>query len=377
MSKHRKRNPRVLTAALAFAVGAALFVVGQSTASGDGTIPTPVATASPNSVVVCDPASIAPDGSFSLPCFGPSLPNPETTTVTVTTPVPVPTTVTQTVTQTVTVTPAPPTTTPPATTSPPVPTRPGASNTGVPDGVTLTAYTGPCTITAANTSIVARLVTCSPLSVRAPGVTIADSRVNGVVTVPTGSVGTLVMTDSEIAAPAGQTGIDGSNYTLNRVDVFGGNRQGNCDRNCTVNASWLHGTRLYPASQHASGFRMGQYTTLTGNTITCEAAQNSSGGGCSAPITGYPDTMPIHHNMVVGNWIPGSPHSAFCAYGGNSQGKPYSNDSTNATYVVFRDNVFGRGTTGKCAMYGPISDFASGRTGNVWSNNRYEDGALI
>jgi hypothetical protein len=284
--------------------------------------------------------------------------------------------------------PSPTTTTPPATTAPPTtppptptptPTTtpaawPGEGNTGVPAGVTLTTYTG-CTLTIANITYTARTFNCSPLYVQASGVTITNSRVNGYVRVSVG--GSLVLTDSEISAPAGQTGIDGSNYTVIRGDIFGGNRQGNCDVNCSIRDSWLHGTRIYPASQHASGFRLGQYTTLTHNVITCEAPQNSSGGGCSAPITGYPDFAPLHHNTVAGNLIPGSPHSAFCAYGGATSGKDYSDDSTNATYIVFRDNVFGRGTTGKCAMYGPISDFAFGRTGNVWSNNRYEDGALI
>lgn len=220
----------------------------------------------------------------------------------------------------------------------------------------------------------AKTVSCSPLYVRASNVSITNSRVNGWVRVESGS---LSMVDSEIFSPAGQTGIDGSNYSVLRGDISGGNRQGNCDVNCTVRDSWLHGTRIYPSSQHASGFRLGQHTLLEHNTITCDAAQTSAGGGCSAPITGYPDFAPLHHNTVVNNKIAESPNSAFCAYGGATSGKDYSNDSTNATYIVFRDNVFGRGPTGRCAIYGVISDFASGRTGNVWSNNRFDDGVLI
>lgn len=367
----KRRTAVALTAALALTAGA-IFVVP---AFADSPVPQRLADQLANCQDMLEQAKTAHERAWAEDCVSlaeraiAAVPAPSPT-LTTAPPTPTPT---ATAPPTPTATPTPTPTVAP-TTPPPAPTWPGAANTGVPSGVTLQPYTGSCTITAANTAIVGRTIGCGPLYIRAEGVAITNSRVNGWVRVESGS---LVMTDSEISSPAGQTGIDGSNYTVTRGDIFGGNRQGNCDRNCTVNASWLHGTRLNPVSQHASGFRMGQYTTLTGNTITCEALQNSSGGGCSAPITGYPDTMPIHHNTVVGNWIPGSPGSAFCAYGGATSGKPYSNDSTNATYVIFKDNVFGRGTSGKCAIHGLISDFAKSRTGNEWVNNRFEDGAVI
>ena len=67
----------------------------------------------------------------------------------------------------------------------------------------------------------------------------------------------------------------------------------------------------------------------------------------------------------------------FCAYGGGTQGKPYSADPTNATNIVFTNNVFQGGANHKCGAYGPVTDFVTGGTGNVWTNNRWDNGAVV
>jgi hypothetical protein len=277
-----------------------------------------------------------------------------------------------------TATPSPTQTSPTTSPSTPTPTGwPGATNTGVPVGTTLTTYTGPLTITVANTVIDSKIVNGS-LNIAAPGVVVSRSKVYGSVSNDrVSSRPSFTVRDSEVIAEPGQTNIGDANFVVERSNLHGGNRAVYAASRGTVRDSWIHGTRIYPASQHASGIRMGQYTVLYHNTIACEAKQTPEGGGCSAPITGYPDFAPIHHNTIERNLIVASPTSAFGAYGGNTQGKPYSGDSTNATYIVFRDNVFQRGPTGKCAMYGPISDFSSSRVGNVWQNNRYDTGELI
>jgi hypothetical protein len=48
-----------------------------------------------------------------------------------------------------------------------------------------------------------------------------------------------------------------------------------------------------------------------------------------------------------------------------------------ATNIVYRDNVFQRGANRKCAAYGPVTNFDSSAPGNVWSNNRYDDGTIV
>ncbi len=55
---------------------------------------------------------------------------------------------------------------------------PGPANTGVPVGTVLTPYTGPCTITVANTVIDSKIISCE-LLIRADNVTIRNSHING------------------------------------------------------------------------------------------------------------------------------------------------------------------------------------------------------
>ena len=70
---------------------------------------------------------------------------------------------------------------------------PGASNTGVPTGMSLGAYSGPCTITAANTVIDAKTVSCK-LLIRGKGVVIKRSKVNS--PIDTSEGGSLTISDA-------------------------------------------------------------------------------------------------------------------------------------------------------------------------------------
>lgn len=241
----------------------------------------------------------------------------------------------------------------------------------------LTAWTGSCAINSAQT-ITAKTFSCD-LTINA-AVTITNSRVAGTVSV--GSNGSLVMTDSEVNASPGSprqvTGVEYHDYTLTRVEIQGGNRGAYCATNCTIRDSYVHGQRL-SANWHASAVRMEQYTTLIHNTLICDSGPPPAGSdqGCSASLTGYGDFAPVRDNLIQGNYFPPTVYSAFCAYGGNSGGKPYSGMTSNIRFV---DNVFGRGTTSanrNCALYGPITDFDKSKPGNVWTNNKYTDGTTI
>ena len=127
---------------------------------------------------------------------------------------------------------------------------------------------------------------------------------------------------------------------------------------------------------------MEQNVTLTHNTLACDYAPvgafPNSEIGCSADITGYPDFAPIKNNTIQNNLLVANNKGVgYCAYGGGTGGKPFSNDPTNATNIVFRDNVFQKGANRKCGAYGPVTDFKSGRTGNVWSGNVWDDGTPV
>jgi hypothetical protein len=39
--------------------------------------------------------------------------------------------------------------------------------------------------------------------------------------------------------------------------------------------------------------------------------------------------------------------------------------------------VWQRGSNGKCGTYGPITAFDASRTGNEWTNNKFDDGAVV
>jgi hypothetical protein len=290
-------------------------------------------------------------------------------------------------TPTATISPSP---TPTASSSPsPTPTAssspipggwPGASNTGVPTGVTLTPYTGPCTITQANTVIDSRAVNCS-LSIRASGVIIRNTRVNGSVSVREGDTGSLPIgsyalriSDSEIHIGDNlNTGLMQANYYANRIEITGGRRSAYCANNCLIENSWVHAQGGDPGGDaHFSGIRMSQNGTFRHNTITCEALRGP-GTGCSAGLTGYGDFAPVQNNLIENNRFIGG-NSTFCAYGGSSPSKPYSNYARNIRFV---NNTFVRGASGFCGNLGTIASFSQSAPGNVWSGNYYDDGRIV
>ena len=256
---------------------------------------------------------------------------------------------------------------------------PNASNTGVPSGVALSTYTGPCTITKDGTVIDAKTVNCD-LDIRATGVVIIRSRVHGEINGGEGTGSSFRVEDSEVINPARQACqcIGSDNFTVLRTEIRGANRGIYCRRHCTVEDSYIHGSALL-ATQHASAVRVEQYATIRHNTLACDWTDlTDSEIGCSADMTGYPDFAPITHNTITGNFFAANPTgTGFCAYGGATSGKQFSSASTNATYIRFADNVWQRGANGKCGTYGPITGFDASRAGNEWSNNRFDDGGVI
>jgi hypothetical protein len=229
----------------------------------------------------------------------------------------------------------------------------------------------------ANTVIDAKTINCN-LDIRAHGVVVTRSRITGTVSTYPGSVPRFRLEDSEVDAPVSVTSLGNSDFLVLRSEIQGGNRAIYCQRDCEVRDSWLHGTQIQGAD-HASAVRMEQGSIIIHNTLACDwLIPTAQDGGCSADLTGYPDFAPVKNNLIQANLFVANPTgAAFCAYGGASAGKPYSNDPTNATNIVFRDNVFQRGSNRNCAAYGPITDFAVGRSGNVWSGNVWDDGGTV
>jgi len=260
---------------------------------------------------------------------------------------------------------------------PPPPTGwPDASNTGVPDGVTLTTYTGPCIITVPNTVIDAQTVNCD-LDIQTTGVQITRSRVNGSVGIDVPN--SVSITDSEILTGNRlATGIASGGFTALRVEVTGGNRGILCALNCTVQDSWIHGTYV-ESDWHASAVRAEVNSTIRHNTLACDwLIPTPLDGGCSADLTGYPDFAAPHDWTIDNNLFLANPTgAAFCAYGGSSPGKPYSNDPMTGVNIKFTNNVFQRGSNNGCGAYGPIDSFNPAATGAEWTNNTWDDGSIL
>jgi len=225
------------------------------------------------------------------------------------------------------------------------------------------------------------------ISVRASGLVIHNSVINGSVLQSDGVSAAFTISDSLIDGnnpwACINCGTGYRNFTILRTEILGTNRGAYCERSCLIQDSWIHGTNLEPVQSnqaHASAVRVEQGATLTHNTLACDYTGPFVNDeiGCSADISGYPDFAPINHNTITNNLMASNNQGiGFCVYGGGTTGKPYSGDPTNATYVVYQDNVFQRGANGKCGAYGAVTSFVTGRTGNVWTGNTWDNGNIV
>lgn len=273
---------------------------------------------------------------------------------------PVPTTVPPT---TPPVTTVPPTTAPP-TTQPPATGWPGPTSTGVPSAVLLTPYTGPCTITTA-TTITAKTVNCGALFVNA-ALTIINSKINGQVLQDyRPSPAAVTITDSEVDGGTRQgAAVSNTNVTVVRSNIHGGAASVQCGSNCVVRDSWLHG-QYRPAGSdwHLDGFitNGGSNMTLTHNTLACDEMT----GGCTADGFLAADFSEVTNVTFEGNLFVASPQVQYCTYGGSNR--------LGSSGIVYRDNVFQRGTNGKCGRYG-VAIYTEGA---AWTGNRWDDGSAL
>ncbi|HEX6869743.1 MAG TPA: hypothetical protein VF163_01485 [Micromonosporaceae bacterium] len=249
---------------------------------------------------------------------------------------------------------------------------PNGSNTGVPAGTRLVRYTGPCTITTANLVIEAKEVRCKVV-VKAKGVVIRRSLVLGPVDSSTN--GSLLIEDSEVnAGTAYEPAVGYRNVTVRRGNIHGGQASVNCHTNCLIQDSWLHGQYLPPDGQwHLDAFLSngGSNVQIIHNTLACDAKENAVGGGCTANAAVFGDFGPLNGYTFDRNLFVASTEMPYCFYGGTEPQKPYGSQTQ---AIVVTNNVFQRGSNGKCAYYGPDTSFDPSRPGNRWSNNVWDDG---
>lgn len=347
-------------------------------------------------------------------------PTPSTTPKPSTTPAPSPTT-----TPKPTSTPTPPPTTTPAT-PPPVTSAgcigspntpggpdpwggcwPGPQNTGYPHGlpgdtrtpVTLTPYTGPTTITSCGVVIDSKIVNDTIIvqagngttSKDTPCVTIRNSLVKGVIYSEQASYGPVLIQDTEVSPPdlPWWENIGRSNFFAYRVDSHGGEGVIKCDTHCEAADNWVHGMQL-GGSYHYNAFG-GNGTNdfrILHNYASCgdwaSVSNPSDDAGCSAVIGFYGDYAPIQNITIDRNYLASTfdmsaarlnTQAGYCLNPGYYPGKPYP-DTHNLTVT---NNVFARGGSGKCGVFGPTNSLngIGAPNGNVWQGNRYSDGVAI
>jgi hypothetical protein len=264
---------------------------------------------------------------------------------------------------------------------------PGPDDTGVPPGTKLTSYSGPCTITKAGTVIDKKSVSCSELLVQAADVEIKRSQLKRIVVdTDVDRSWSLTLSDSEVDGGDGDaSAISNGNVSILRSDIQGGHNGLECQEHssfCELRDSWIHDQWQPPSGDaHLGGMLvMGTQVPCTGtggvcvevvhNTIVCDAPVNSDDGGCTGDLNLLPQWGPLPGALVTDNLFGANTGASYCTYGGAGQQYP-------ATGIVYRGNVFERGTNRKCGGYGPVTSFDSSAPGNVWSDNTWDDGSVV
>lgn len=290
---------------------------------------------------------------------------------------------------------------------------PGPQNTGYPQGlpgdsrtpVTLTNYTGPYTLRTSNSScglvIDSKILNQDLLiemgngthSKDTPCVTIRNSLVRGVIFAEETSHGPVLIEDTEVHVQglSWWENVGRNNIFAYRINSHGSEGVVKCGTDCELKDSWVHGMQSGGEYHYNSvGGNETNRFHIEHNYLTCGdwesvSTSNPPGGdsGCSAVIGFYGDFGPIqnvtiHRNYLQSSFVTGAQEfrqAGYCLNPGYYPGKPYPAPSN----MTITDNIFGRGLSGKCGVYGPTNSLnAVGQpNGNVWSNNRYTDGTII
>lgn len=274
---------------------------------------------------------------------------------------------------------APPAT-PPATTAPPsTPTAPPGgfptpATTGwAHTGVSLTRYTGPCTINTDGTTIDKADIGCDQVIVNADDVTISRSRITASSHYGILSWGArLTVTDTEVTGTA-TTAIAswGDSGTFERVlshNTKRGMQIGSGDR---VVDSYFDDYKNDPGGIHANAILSNgavSNVVISGNQLGCGTYE------CTAAISAFPEPQwgPNSNWTIEGNLLNGGAYCVFLGY------TPSKGEQPN-TYFRVTNNVFGNKYHTACGIYGPVATWTPPPTGvgNAWIGNTYAGGRPV
>ena len=243
---------------------------------------------------------------------------------------------------------------------------PDASNTGVPAGATLTAYTGPSNVTTPNTVIDGKTIGC--IQVSAPGVVIKNSKItcHGFYAVRVGDNGVpsatpLVIQDSEITCNGAGTAVGEADVTVLRSNIHDCENGFDANRDITVRDSYIHD--LYQSSTaHPDGLQMaGHYEggtlymwakniTIVHNTIYATNDAGVIGNAAIISNRGGDTNVLIDSNLFAGGG-----YTIYCEQG--AKGNNYR----------LTNNHFSTRFSPKVGYYGPMTDCSDeNASGNVY-----------
>lgn len=248
---------------------------------------------------------------------------------------------------------------------------PSASCTGWQHtGVSLSAYSGPRTITTPGTVIVAKDIV-GDLNIETDDVTIMRSRVRGHITTGEGENTGILIQDVEVN-PGNVTGsrsaIGNSGFTCVRCNVYNAGMGFNITGNVTIRDSYVHDlfgqgdTHNEPIVSNGGG-----PFTIVHNELVANFNGATTGGGMSASLALYGDFSQIHDVLVQNNRFNLGNMGSYCVYAGSVPGKAYPT----ASNTRFVGNRFGR-MQPNCGQYGPVNSY-SGANGNAWTGNVWDD----
>jgi hypothetical protein len=173
-------------------------------------------------------------------------------------------------------------------------------------------------------------------------------------------------------------GVGYNDLTLRRCNISGALQCVNTSSNVLIEDCYIHNPYLPDSSDHINPFFNGGGTNLVIRHSTLWAPQqdNIHGGGVSTNLSMFPDFGPIY-NVTIEDCLIRYTGGAYGVSLGWNPGKAFNDHALNGTNIVFRNNTFERGPSGLCGGLGPVTSWPFGRSGNVWENNRYEDGEPV
>jgi hypothetical protein len=189
----------------------------------------------------------------------------------------------------------------------------------------------------------------------------------------------LTLENCTVDASGGFVGVGFGDLTLKRCNISNGNNCVNVGANLLMEDCYIHTPFLPPGSAdhinplfHGGGGNI----TIRHSTLWAPIPDNVNGGGVSTNLSLFADFAPVY-NVTIEDCLIRYTYGAYgCSLGWNP-GKDFNDHPLNGTNIVFRNNTFERGPSGLCGAIGPVTSWRFGGSGNVWENNRYEDGEPV